>query len=99
MIHSLRSEFPSGQGSRPAARAAKASEERALVPVRPATAIKAKAHLSRPSAAFLAQLIATAQQTPQTREKRRVEPEAAIAIYEAAKGKALAGRTELKGVA
>jgi hypothetical protein len=42
---------------------------------------KSSAAPSRPSAAFLAQLIATAQQIPQTREKRRVEPEAAIAAY------------------
>jgi len=56
---------------------------RALVPVhhqpRPAPA----AAPARPSAAFLAHLIATAQQTPQTREKCRIEPRAAILAYQA----------------
>jgi hypothetical protein len=35
----------------------------------------------RPSAAFLAQLIATQMQAPQTRARRRAEPEEAIAVY------------------
>jgi hypothetical protein len=35
----------------------------------------------RPAAAFLAQLIATQMQAPQTRARRRVEPEEAIAVY------------------
>jgi hypothetical protein len=39
---------------------------------------------ARASATFLAQLIATAQQAPQTREKRRLEPQAAIRAYAAA---------------
>ena len=34
-----------------------------------------------PSAPFLAQLIATAQQAPQTRARRRAEPADATAIY------------------
>jgi hypothetical protein len=38
----------------------------------------------RPSAAFLAQLIATAQQAPQTRQRRRAEPSEVNAIYAAA---------------
>jgi hypothetical protein len=37
----------------------------------------------RPSAAFLAQLIATAQQAPQTRQRRRAEPQDANAFYAA----------------
>ncbi len=37
----------------------------------------------RPSAAFLAQLIATAQQAPQTRQRRRAEPQEANAVYAA----------------
>jgi hypothetical protein len=37
----------------------------------------------RPSAVFLAQLIATAQRAPQTRRLRRAEPNEASAIYEA----------------
>jgi hypothetical protein len=39
---------------------------------------------SRPSAFFLAQLIATAQQAPQTRRRRRAEPNEASSIYAAA---------------
>ena len=38
---------------------------------------------SRPSAAFLAQLIATAQRAPQTRERRRAEPSEVRTIYAA----------------
>jgi hypothetical protein len=37
----------------------------------------------RPSADFLAHLIATAAQAPQTRARRRAEPEQAVAAYEA----------------
>jgi hypothetical protein len=36
---------------------------------------------SRPRADFLAQLIATAAQVPQTRTRRRAEPAEAVAIY------------------
>jgi hypothetical protein len=39
---------------------------------------------SRPSAMFLAQLIATAQQAPQTRRRRRAEAGEAGALYAAA---------------
>jgi hypothetical protein len=46
-------------------------------PVRPAPA-------SRASAAFLAHLIATAEGAPQTREKRRLEPEEVSRLYAAA---------------
>jgi len=38
----------------------------------------------RASAVFLAQLIATAQQAPQTRQRRRAEPHCANASYAAA---------------
>jgi hypothetical protein len=38
---------------------------------------------SRPSAVFLAQLIATAQQAPQTRRRRRAEPNEVSSIYAA----------------
>jgi hypothetical protein len=38
---------------------------------------------SRPSAAFLAQLIATAQRVPQTRRRRRAEPSEVSTIYAA----------------
>jgi hypothetical protein len=39
--------------------------------------------LPRGDAAFLAHLIATREQLPQTRVKRRAEPEEAIAVYRA----------------
>jgi hypothetical protein len=56
---------------------------RALVPVGsgPATAVDPAG--SRPLAAFLAQLIATAQRAPQTRRRGRAEPKEASAIYAA----------------
>ena len=38
---------------------------------------------NRPRADFIAQLIATAVAAPQTRTRRRAEPEAAIAAYAA----------------
>jgi len=37
--------------------------------------------LSRPNADFIAQLIATSGQAPQTRARRRAAPEDAIAAY------------------
>ena len=39
---------------------------------------------TRPAAAFLAQLIATAQKAPQTRQRRRAEPTEANGVYTAA---------------
>jgi hypothetical protein len=39
------------------------------------------ARRGRPRADFLAQLIATAAHTPQTRARRRAEPAEAVAIY------------------
>jgi hypothetical protein len=54
----------------------------ALVPVassgQPAPSENA---LARPRAEFLAQLIATLAQAPQTRARRRAAPEAAVAAY------------------
>jgi hypothetical protein len=48
----------------------------------------------RPSALFLAQLIATAQKAPQTRQRRRAEPADAAQRYAAASGHgAVSGRT------
>ena len=69
---------PRSSESRPTPRA----ESRALVAVEPAL------HSHRPvpvhtEAPFLAQLIANKDQHPQTRERRRAEPEAAIAAYNA----------------
>jgi hypothetical protein len=54
----------------------------ALVESAPGTAVEPAG--SRPSAVFLAQLIATAQQAPQTRRRRRAEPHEAATAYAAA---------------
>jgi hypothetical protein len=51
----------------------------ALAPV--ARSESAPQALRRPRADFLAHLIATAERLPQTREKRRAEPEVAIQAY------------------
>jgi hypothetical protein len=54
---------------------------RGLVPIAPSQR-ESTSHLStRPSPAFLAQLIATAQHAPQTRARRRIAPADAIARY------------------
>ena len=75
-------------GSRPSglpaqgAEAAPAGESRALVALTPAAATY-KPSDSHRQAAFLAHLIATKGQLPQTRERRRAEPAEAIAAYRA----------------
>jgi hypothetical protein len=55
----------------------------ALVPLAPAVA-KREPSARKAQAAFLAHLIATNDQLPQTRERRRTEPGEAIAAYRAA---------------
>ena len=66
----------------PAATDAAAEASRALIPIEPANGVReAPTAGQRPYAGFLAQLIATAGQLPQTRERRRAEPEDAIAAY------------------
>jgi hypothetical protein len=55
---------------------------RALIPVDAAEPTReAPTSGQRPYAGFLAHLIATASQLPQTRERRRAEPQDAIAAY------------------
>jgi hypothetical protein len=56
---------------------------RALVLVGPGQGTAFDPAGSRPSAVFLAQLIATAQRAPQTRQRRRAEPNEVSAIYAA----------------
>ena len=56
---------------------------RALVPTTPSPPGEALAGSRPASAPFLAQLIATAQQAPQTRARRRAEPAHARAVYNA----------------
>jgi len=59
------------------------SPNRALVTLAP-NAHEARPHRPIPRAAtFLAHLIATARQLPQTRERRRAEPSVVIAAYQA----------------
>jgi hypothetical protein len=57
------------------------SESHALVVTAPAPVNAA--YTLHHQAAFLAHLIATKEQAPQTRERRRAEPEEAIAAYRA----------------
>jgi len=57
---------------------------RALVPLESGTGDSARPRATPRPATFLAHLIATARQAPQTRERRRAEPAEAIAAYTAA---------------
>ena len=60
------------------------SESRALIAIEaPAPAERSFIHSRHPAAPFLAQLIATRQQAPQTRARRRAEPRDAISVYAA----------------
>lgn len=69
-----------GQGEAPKPLPASA----ALVPITaPSAAPKPANNLARPSPAFVAHLIAIAQQAPQTRTLRRASPEEAQAHYRA----------------
>jgi hypothetical protein len=60
------------------------SSSRALVPLAPSTRCSYAQRRTPRHATFLAHLIATARQVPQTRERRRAEPAEAIAAYQAA---------------
>jgi hypothetical protein len=62
---------------------AKTADTRAVIPLQPATRSDGGLN-TRPQADFLAHLIATDRQLPQTRERRRAEPADAIAAYAAA---------------
>jgi hypothetical protein len=69
----------------------RADGQRALVSLAPTGAASDKpASAQRSSADFLAHLIATAAQLPQTRDRRRAEPQDAIAAYTSAAGASLA---------
>jgi hypothetical protein len=60
---------------------------RALVVVQPVPRVEpARIGSNRPSASFLAQLIAVAQRAPQTCVRRRAEPAQAIGTYRVADG-------------
>jgi hypothetical protein len=62
---------------------AKTASSRALIPLQPIARSDTRSG-SRPQASFLAHLIATASQLPQTRERRRGTSEDASAAYAAA---------------
>lgn len=60
------------------------TESRALIAINATAAGERTPRGTRhPNAGFLAQLIATQMQAPQTRARRRAAPEEAIAVYEA----------------
>ncbi len=61
---------------------ASASEGRALIPLAPVFDLSERQSGCR-NASFLAHLIATKDQHPQTRERRRAEPDEALAAYRA----------------
>ena len=58
----------------------KAGESRALVALEPAA--ERRSSTAAPAAPFLAQLLAVKANLPQTRERRRVEPDEATHSYE-----------------
>jgi hypothetical protein len=68
---------------------------RALARVPPSSGNAEPAPDCRPAATFLAQLIATAHGLPQTRARRRAEPEDACAVYTAAMAIQIAASREL----
>ena len=70
--------------TRPHAPQSAQTGSRALIAITPATQSERSWTLSRrPGAPFLAQLIATQMQAPQTRARRRAEPKEAIALSRA----------------
>jgi hypothetical protein len=66
-----------------AASSRRAAGTRAVIALAPIASRDAGLN-ARPQAGFLAQLIATADKLPQTRERRRADPAEAIAAYGAA---------------
>jgi hypothetical protein len=76
---------PRRTATRPHAPQPAETESRALIAITPATQAERSWTRTRyPGAPFLAQLIATQMQAPQTRARRRTEPEEAITLYRAA---------------
>src|SRR5262245_45708932 len=78
---------PVGRTSREAAlsprRAPRTESSRALIPLEPIASSDTPLR-ARPQAGFLAHLIATREKLPQTRERRRAEPQDVISVYAAA---------------
>jgi hypothetical protein len=67
----------------PARHEAETASGRALIPLQPIAPSDTPLR-TRPQAAYLAHLIATKDKLPQTRERRRAEPQDVIAAYAAA---------------
>jgi len=67
--------------ARDTATPAETSDSRALIALSPVQPAKSTATVVRQPVGFLAHLIATEQELPQTRERRRAEPAIAIAAY------------------
>lgn len=77
----LRQSGPTSRGAEPAA-AEQSTGSRALVALPPAAALREAPQAYR-QAPFLAHLLATKDQHPQTRERRRAEAGDALAAYRA----------------
>lgn len=75
-----------GHGGKPPHHAPSAAPASRALTVVAAPAPRETPPLPRGDAAFIAQLIATKAQVPQTRVKRRAEPAEALAAYHAAAG-------------
>ena len=73
---------PVPRDAEPAA-AEQAAPSRAMVALTPAAGLRSSPHPHQ-EAPFLAQLLATKDQHPQTRERRRAAPEDVVAAYQAA---------------
>jgi|SRR3954447_17619679 hypothetical protein len=69
------------------------SRERGLIPIASSQPESSLRRSTRPSPAFLAQLIATAQHAPQTRARGRIAPADAIAHYTSALSVSLSTQT------
>jgi hypothetical protein len=68
----------------PAPRAPKVASGRALIALQPVPSGAETPLRTHPDARFLAHLIATDQKVPQTRERRRADPQDATTAYAAA---------------
>lgn len=79
---SRRSGFDARQGEP----SSPAPESRALVVVAPPASASMEPATTHRQASFLAHLIATKDQHPQTRQRRRAEPAEALTAYQAAAG-------------
>ena len=80
-IVSAATNAPRNETSTP--REPKVSSSRALIALQPVASAQTPVR-THPDARFLAHLIATDQKVPQTRERRRAEPQDVIAAYAAA---------------